>query len=496
MKCELTEAVQRGFVPGTGTPRAVLVVGDLMLDRYLWGEVVRISPEAPVPIVRLTRETDRVGGAGNVAANLVGLGVETIVAGPVGVDAEGARLGALLTEAGIDTSGLVECADSPTVCKIRVIGGHQQMLRIDRERPVQSSPASEQALTVRVLDLIERRQPAAVVLSDYAKGALTAPICRAIIDSSRALGIPVLIDPKGRDISKYRGATTLTPNLQELSAMCGVLSTDTEGMLAAGEQLVRELDLDFLALTRGEAGISLLRPGQPPLHLPVTARQVFDVSGAGDTVIATLAAGLVSGLQPAESLELANFAAGVVVGKVGTTPISRTELLLELERREVVEQADKICELNQLLFRVAEWRQKGVRIVFTNGCFDLLHAGHVTYLEKARRFGDRLVVGLNTDRSVRVLKGESRPVIHEVDRARVLAALAAVDAVILFDSETPLELIRSIRPDVLVKGDDYREDQVVGGDEVKNWGGHVALVPVVPGRSSSKIISLLGNDHQ
>jgi D-beta-D-heptose 7-phosphate kinase / D-beta-D-heptose 1-phosphate adenosyltransferase len=492
MQAHLIDVVRRSFRPESNIRPTVLVVGDLMLDRYLWGTVERISPEAPVPVIHLTDETERLGGAANVAANLAGLGVDTLIAGRIGVDPDGIRLQILLHDAGIDTAGLVEDSSSSTICKTRVIGGHQQMIRLDREQRTQPSVEAERLFHEHVSALIETRRPAALVLSDYAKGVLTTRVCQVLIDTARHHGMPVLVDPKGRDYSKYRGVTTLTPNLRELSDVCGVPADDISALLAAGAVLTRELALDFLAFTRGEAGISLLVPGKEPAHLPATARQVFDVSGAGDTVIATLAAGLVAGLAPVEALELANVAAGSVVAKIGTVPVSREELLIELEHHEGVEQADKIRNLEGLLRQIAIWRQGGAHIVFTNGCFDLLHAGHVTYLEQARLLGDRLILGLNTDRSVRALKGPNRPIIHEADRARVLAALESVDAVILFDDETPLELIRAVHPDVLVKGDDYRDDQVVGGTEVKAWGGRVVLVPVVPGRSSSYIIDKLG----
>jgi D-beta-D-heptose 7-phosphate kinase/D-beta-D-heptose 1-phosphate adenosyltransferase len=300
----------------------------------------------------------------------------------------------------------------------------------------------------------------------------------------------VLADPKGRDYSKYHGATALTPNKRETAEACHVDARDDAALLQAAAELRKNLALEFLAVTRGEEGISLIDATET-LHIPAAAKQVFDVSGAGDTVIATLAAGIMSGLNHLQALHLANIAAGVVVGKVGTVPITREELLHELVTQSSVAQADKICDLEALIALVSTWRASKQRIVFTNGCFDLLHAGHVTYLEAARKTGDRLVLGLNTDRSVSALKGPTRPMIHEADRARVLAALESVDAVILFDEDTPLALINVIKPDVIVKGSDYSEDHVVGGIEVKSWGGRVALIPIVPGRSSSGIIDKL-----
>lgn len=487
MQQQLIAAVRNGF--GTASSW-VLVIGDLMLDRYLWGEVERISPEAPVPVVLLDKETESAGGAANVAANLVGLGVPTRLIGYVGADEQGSRLKRAIDNAGIDTRAILHAETHPTIAKTRIIGGHQQMMRLDRESRAPYSSYDIQAL-LRTIHQQLAEQPAAVILSDYAKGVLTPEICQTAIHEARRLGIPLLVDPKGHDYSKYRGATALTPNKKETADACQVPQYDNAALLAGAEQLRSSLELEFLAFTRGEEGVSLIEDGHT-LDIPATAKQVFDVSGAGDTVIATLTAGLVAGLTHREALHLANLAAGVVVGKLGTVPVTREELLAELLNEDIHEQADKVCDLTQLLLRVTGWRAAGQRIVFTNGCFDLLHAGHVTYLEGARKLGDRLIVGLNTDRSVSALKGPSRPVIHEADRARVMAALEAVDAVVLFDEDTPLALINAVRPDILVKGSDYREDQVVGGTEVKSWGGRIALVEIVPGRSTSNIIGKLG----
>ncbi|MBU3736079.1 MAG: D-glycero-beta-D-manno-heptose-7-phosphate kinase [Methylobacterium sp.] len=487
MQQQLIAAVRNGFgAPGSW----VLVIGDLMLDRYLWGTVERISPEAPVPVVLLDKETESAGGAANVAANLVGLGLATRLIGCVGADEPGSRLKRAVEAAGIDARGILHAETHPTIAKTRIIGGHQQMMRLDRESRAPYSRHDIQALLRTIHQQLAER-PAAVILSDYAKGILTPEICQTAIGEARRLGIPLLVDPKGHDYSKYRGATALTPNKKETADACLVPLHDNAALLAGAEQLRAGLELDFLAFTRGEEGVSLIGDGHT-LDIPATARQVFDVSGAGDTVIATLTAGLIAGLTPREALHLANLAAGVVVGKLGTVPVNKEELLAELLNEDVHEQADKVCDVSRLLLRVAGWRAAGQRIVFTNGCFDLLHAGHVTYLEGARKLGDRLIVGLNTDRSVSALKGPSRPVIHEADRARVMAALEAVDAVVLFDEDTPLALISALRPDVLVKGSDYREDQVVGATEVQSWGGRVALVEIVPGRSTSNIIGKLG----
>ena len=464
----------------------VLVIGDLMLDRYLIGDVQRISPEAPVPVVLLKQQNDRAGGAANVAANLANLGITTRIAGCVGEDAEASTLLALINHLGIKSEAVIQSSARPTIAKTRVMSTNQQIVRIDQESQAPLSDEENSELHILITRAIHD-QPAMVILSDYAKGVLSEATCRYIIETCKQANIPVLVDPKGQDYSKYQGATALTPNKKETAEACGVSMNDNHALLAAAKKLKKSLNLDFLAVTRGEEGITLLEQDTDH-HISATAKKVFDVSGAGDTVIATLAAGLIHGLSAQEALSLANTAAGIVVGKVGTVPIELEELLHELTSKNASAQADKICDLASLKNKVSTWRDRHQKIVFTNGCFDLLHAGHVTYLEAAKKTGDKLILGLNTDRSVSALKGPTRPVIHENDRARVLAALEAVDAVILFDEDTPLNLIDVVRPDVIVKGDDYTEEQVVGGKEVKAWGGSVKLIPLVQGRSTTGIL--------
>jgi D-beta-D-heptose 7-phosphate kinase / D-beta-D-heptose 1-phosphate adenosyltransferase len=410
-----------------------LVIGDVMLDRYLIGSVGRISPEAPVPIVLLNAQNERAGGAANVAANLALLGIKTHLIGCVGDDNEAKTLNKLIAEMGIENK-LVTSLTRPTIAKTRVVSGHQQMLRLDQESNATFTKQEIDVLQANIHEAL-RASPQIVILSDYAKGLLSATVCQQIITQCKAQNIPVLVDPKGRDYSKYAGATALTPNKKETAEACETDINDTDLILKASA-LKALLKLQFLAVTRGEEGISLLDTDVH--HIAAAAQKVFDVSGAGDTVIATLAAGLVHHLSPLESLELANIAAGVVVGKVGTVPITKSYLLDALAEIQGSEQAHKICDLMQLTAKVATWKKSGQKIVFTNGCFDLLHAGHVTYLEAAKKHGDKLILGLNTDRSVRTLKGETRPVVNEQDRARVLAALESVDAVILFDEDTPL----------------------------------------------------------
>ncbi|MBF0194894.1 MAG: D-glycero-beta-D-manno-heptose 1-phosphate adenylyltransferase, partial [Magnetococcales bacterium] len=330
--------------------------------------------------------------------------------------------------------------------------------------------------------------PGAVILSDYGKGVLSEEICQAIIETANKMKIPVLVDPKGVNYKKYRGATTLTPNRKELATALPYPIEDLPGLLSAGEKMCEDLNLDFLTVTLSEQGIALLDNKSGPKRIPAVTREVYDVSGAGDTVVSTFAAGLAVGLDKMDALHLANLAAGVVVGKVGTTPINQLDLIAALSSEEAMGQSAKICSLQTAIVQVEAWQKAGEKIVFTNGCFDLLHTGHVTYMEDARNLGTKLIIGLNTDNSVRKLKGPSRPIIHEKDRARVLAAMASVDMVILFDEDTPMTLINAVRPDFLAKGADYTEETVVGATQVKSWGGQIALIPLVEGHSSSRIM--------
>ncbi len=463
-----------------------LVIGDVMLDRYLMGEVGRISPEAPVPVVLIKSEETRAGGAANVAANLALLGIATKLIGCVGADAEAKNLNQLIKKMGV-TANLIASKTRPTIAKTRILGGHQQMLRLDQESHAIFSREENDALQANIHEAL-KASPQIVILSDYAKGLLSEAICQDIINICKAQKILVLVDPKGSDYSKYVGATALTPNKKETAEACNTTIQDAD-LIAKASALKSKLALQFMAVTRGEEGISLIE--STAHHLPATAQKVFDVSGAGDTVIATLAAGLMHNLTPLQSLELANIAAGVVVGKVGTVPICKTDLIEALTAQQGNTQAHKICDLAELSLKVNTWKQAKQKIVFTNGCFDLLHAGHVTYLEAAKKRGDKLILGLNTDRSVSAIKGPTRPVVHEQDRARVLAALESVDAVILFDENTPLKLIKTIKPDVIAKGSDYIASQVVGGKEVQSWGGEIALIELVEGRSTSNIIKKL-----
>ena len=464
----------------------VLVVGDLMLDRYIWADVERVSPEAPVPVLLHQRRTEGPGGSANVAMNLAGLEVQTMLAGYWGSDEEQASLASILHKAKVDTSCIV--TSGLTVSKTRILGRNQQLMRLDVENPDPPTEEQRSELMRRAVDAV--RQVNAVILSDYAKGTLTAELCQTIISEARKRSIPVFVDPKTRDFGKYQGATAVSPNLSELSLATGIPASELDHLLAAGQQLVVAHGFDYLVVTMSEKGIRILsREGV--FHSPARAREVFDVSGAGDTVIATIAASIAGGLDPETAVQLANIAAAIVVGKVGTTPIHQSELLAELTESTTVSGREKILDRDRLLLRAAEWRAAGHKVVFTNGCFDLLHVGHVKLLEDCRRMGGKLVVGINSDASVRRLKGDSRPIVGEQSRAILLGAMAAVDVVTVFDEDTPLELILALRPDVLVKGGDYTEESIVAASDVKGWGGRVAIIPTVPGFSTTGLVNRL-----
>jgi D-beta-D-heptose 7-phosphate kinase / D-beta-D-heptose 1-phosphate adenosyltransferase len=463
----------------------VLVVGDVMLDKYLWGDVERISPEAPVPVVHVAHRHEQPGGAANVAMNLAGLGAKVILLGFAGDDNDQEALERQLVEAGV-VCRLTTTGNIPTISKLRIMGGRQQMMRLD----VESHAPRPATAYDELLQNFRAALPgvSVVILSDYAKGALTEPLCRSLIQTARVARVPVLVDPKSPDFRRYREATTICPNLNELSLAAQLPSQDLEGVLASGQQMVASLDLEFLIVTLSEKGIAVLYPHRRVL-LPAVARNVFDVSGAGDTVIATLALAVAGRLPIEVAAQLANVAAGVVVGKVGTVPIQKHELIGALSQEIRVHAEEKVLELSQLLARAASWRSSGDRIVFTNGCFDILHIGHISLLAAARRQGDRLIVAINSDRSVQRLKGISRPLVGCQERAQVLSALAAVDSVVIFEEDTPLAIIKALRPDVLVKGGDFTEATVVGAAEARSWGGVVKIVPIVEGFSTTKILA-------
>jgi len=459
----------------------VLVVGDVMLDRHVHGRVRRISPEAPVPVVSLVGEVQTPGGAGNVAAGLAGLGCSTTMAGLIGADSEGRLLRDALAAKGVERLALIERPELATVSKTRILSdSHQQLLRLDRDGDRARFLDFEDELLSGVLPLIDDQT--AVVLADYDKGVVTPKVAREVIARCRRRGVPCVVDPKKVDFSVYSGATIVTPNLPEAERAVGRPLVGDEMTGAAARQLLEELKTDSLLITRGPEGMTLALPGGTH-HIPSRTRGVSDVTGAGDTVVAVLAACLGTDWAVPDACRLANIAAGIAVGHPGTHVVSAEELAAAWSGL-----SPKILDRRTAQRRLDEARRRGGKIVFTNGCFDILHAGHLACLEGAKRLGDLLVVGLNSDASVRGLKGASRPVIGQDNRASLLAGLACVDLVVLFDEPTPESLIELLEPDVLVKGGDYAVDQIAGADLVTRRGGRVIALPLVPGLSTTAIL--------
>jgi D-beta-D-heptose 7-phosphate kinase/D-beta-D-heptose 1-phosphate adenosyltransferase len=464
----------------------VLVAGDFMLDEYLWGKVERISPEAPVAVVDIQRETRTLGGAGNVVNNLVALGAQVEVLGLVGDDHPASVLRSELVRLGVGVAGLFTDPERRTSRKTRVMGDSQQMVRIDRESRAPAPPGFVAAAREYLRPCLAGVH--AVVLSDYAKGVLTPALLREIIGQGKDRGLPVVVDPKGQDYSPYAGATVITPNRKEAELAAGFPLARREDLVRAGAMLRESLSLDHLLITLGPEGMILFPRQGPEVNLPTQAREVFDVSGAGDTVAALMALGLAAWGDPVLAARLANAAAGVVVGKVGTAPIFLAELERELGRRGPGLE-EKIRSGPELALTLAHLQARGQRVVFTNGCFDLLHGGHIKFLEDSRRLGDVLVVAVDSDASVRQVKGPGRPVIGEAQRLRILAALTAVDYVTLFDSPQLPEILNSLKPDILTKGSNYPEAQVAGRDVVQSYGGQVTLLPVTEPVSVSELIN-------
>ena len=472
----------------------VLCVGDVMLDRFVTCDMERISPEAPVPILRLRGTREMLGGAGNVASNVAALGGTVVLAGLVGMDAAGDAVRRLLLGLPRLVSAAVDTPGRPTTCKTRFIAANQQVVRADEESQAAAGPAEEAALLDAVRTWIGR--VGAVVLADYGKGALTPALVAQVVALARAAGVPVFVDPKSPDFSRYRGATCITPNLKELAEASGMAVDGTDAVVQAARHVLGQAAADAILVTRSEKGMTLVEATGTVQSVPARARAVFDVSGAGDTVIAALALCVAAGRTLAQAMHIANAAASVVVSKPGTATATVPEVLRELGAQDEDQtgdtgapEPDGVRPLPEVQALVARWKAQGLKIGLTNGCFDILHPGHVSLLAQARAGCDRLVVALNTDASVRRLKGPSRPVNPLDGRARVVAALRHVDAVVAFDEPTPLELIRSLLPDVLVKGADYTLDQVVGADTVQAAGGRVLLASLVLGVSTTGIVA-------
>ena len=466
----------------TPSPAEILVVGDVMLDRYLEGVVERSSPEAPVPVVRVLRTFERPGGAANTAVNIAALGGSPMLIGATGRDAASATLRDLLESGGVAAASLIEAERVPTTIKTRLMAGHQQIARFDEERAFDDPDARASLCT-----LIARRLPQArwAILSDYAKGVCDTSVCRTVIETGKRHGTRVIVDPKGPDFAKYAGAAVITPNQSEAAAVVGFPIHDADAGLRAACRIRDAFEIDSVVVTLGDMGLAVVG-AEGSAVIPARAQRVFDVTGAGDTVVAMLAVALTEGMSLGEACRLANAAARLQVSRVGAATIARSDVDASLERP--VSASDKIVTLERLRFVVRQAKAEGKRIGFTNGCFDILHHGHVATLEAAAAECDALVVGVNSDASVRRLKGPSRPVVPAEARRAVLAALSTVAWVCEFDEDTPLELIRAIAPDLIVKGADYVAEAVVGADLVLARGGRVLTVPLVPQASTTCLV--------
>lgn len=464
----------------------VVCVGDVMLDRFVYGEVTRISPEAPIPVCRVTNETAMLGGAGNVVRNLVSVGALVDFVSVTGDDEIAGDIGLLLRDLAGVTPTLVVDTGRPTTSKMRYVAGGQQLLRADRE--VTTPISDDVADSVFAAAEAALSGAGALIVSDYGKGTITDRLVARLIAAAKSAGKPVIVDPKSRDFGRYAGASLITPNLKELGeAADGDLSSE-DGIVAAARGRLAAAGIGAMLVTRGAQGMSLIAPDRAD-HFPSRAREVFDVSGAGDTVLAVLAAGIAAGTPMIEAAQLANVAAGIVVGKTGTAVVYADDLHAELGEMTGLSGPQPPLRLAAALDRIRTWKDRGEKVGFTNGCFDLLHPGHVSLLASARSTCDRLVVGLNSDASVKRLKGENRPMQNEAARAAVLSSLETVDLVVIFDEDTPEALLHEVRPDILVKGADYTVETVVGADLVQSYGGKVILADIVPGFSTTATIA-------
>ena len=463
----------------------ILIVGDVMLDRYLYGDTARVSPEAPVPVVHLNHTDYKPGGAANVASNVTAMGISSVVVGLVGEDEAATLLRRSMTDSGIQ-DGLIGISNAVTISKTRVISRHQQLIRLDEEDGFASFDHGE------LLDKVERQLPetAVMILSDYNKGTIT-PVLQPLIQLAKEYQVPVLVDPKSSDFTVYAGATLLTPNMSEFEAAAGKCNDDNE-LVEKAAALIRQCELQALLITRSEKGMSLVKDENTVMHLPAQVRDVFDVTGAGDTVIAVLAAMLAQGNDLEASARAANVAAGIVVGKLGAASVSYQELSRAMQAKpgEMHSEA-KVLSNTELLNVVDDAKARGERIVMTNGCFDILHAGHIRYLQQARNMGDRLIIAVNDDDSVTRLKGEGRPVNALENRMQLLAALEMVDWVVAFSEDTPESLICSVLPDKLVKGGDYQPKEIAGYDCITANGGEVIVLDYHEGLSTSRTIEAI-----
>jgi D-beta-D-heptose 7-phosphate kinase/D-beta-D-heptose 1-phosphate adenosyltransferase len=482
----------KNFLNSDHRPR-LLVIGDLILDEYIWGAVSRISPEAPVPILETKSENLTLGGAANVANNLVALGCEVHLVGAIGQDEKGDKLLTLIEEKGISSKGIFRFVHRPTTSKIRVVAHNQQVLRIDKE---DNRPITEETEN-RIIKYINKALPDMdiVICSDYRKGILTEKVFSAVSHRAKNSKKRVIVDPKSSDFELYKGATVITPNQFEVEKAVPIKIQDKIDLDRAAEYLLNLTHAEVLLITRGKDGMTLYPNKAKPVDIPTQAKEVFDVTGAGDTVVSVLAMALAVGFNPEDSAWLSNMAASIVVGKVGTAVVTLNEIN-EYLQEEMLRTAHTVLKLEELKKIVSLAKGTGKTVVFTNGCFDLIHGGHIEFLQKAREKGDLLVVGLNSDRSVKSIKGEGRPIKSEKERANIISALRYVDYITIFDESTPADLIREVRPDILVKGDDYAIDEVVGREIVEGYGAKVELIPVVQGLSTTNIVEKILENYK
>jgi len=468
--------------------KRIIVVGDIMLDRYLIGTVSRISPEAPVPILKAVEERISLGGAANVANNLKSLGARVEIFGVVGRDADGEILLKQLNQSNLSPKNIIIDPKRPTTTKTRLITKNQQVARIDKETEENVSHSIHRRLITSIQRSINSRPPDGMIISDYAKGLINREFCRELIALARSKGIFLAADPKGKEFTKYKGANVVTPNQSEAEEVCGFKIDDDKSAKRALRLIAKKTSSNAVIVTRGRDGISYYVTDGEGGTIKSFAKEVYDVTGAGDTVVSVLTLSFLASNSWEDSVRIANQAAGIVVGKLGTAYVTQIELLENLNNRKE-KTVEKIISRKDLPLVLSKLRKNVKKIAFTNGCFDLFHRGHLHLLKEAKKFGDILIVGINSDRSTRRLKGKERPFISQSDRARIIAELDCVDHVVIFDEDTPLELIKEIKPDVLIKGSDYTVDQIVGKDIVESYGGKVQIVKLIVGYSTSMLVN-------
>ena len=475
---------------------SIFVVGDVILDLYISGKVSRISPEAPVPVVVEQSRRAVLGGAANVSANVSAFGAKSYLAGRIGIDADGDEFLSICKNLGINTNGLVRSPNCPTTRKLRVLAGYQQVVRIDHEATALLSSGDEEKILAEFANFAAQKGAKSLVISDYGKGVLTPPLLAKLIGMANDHKIPVVTDPKSLDLKRYAGSTVIKPNLSEGREVLRAqkpgahFDTPAQEFDAIADAVLATSGARNVVLSLSESGVmGRGADAKGTIKFKTRALQVADVSGAGDSMIAFLAMGLATSLSLSRSVQLANIAAGVVCGKLGTATVTSAELLSAFSQRESSIHPEKVVSRDEIAQVAAEFRREGKKVVFTNGCFDLLHAGHVMYLQEARSLGDVLILGLNADESVRKLKGPSRPIQTQDDRAFILAGLSCIDYVVVFPEETPLNLINAVRPHVLVKGNDWAPEKIVGAKETESWGGEVKTIPLLDGRSTTNLVN-------